>query len=167
MGDIIDYVTGLTVPDIGAEANRQAVEKALVNIKGFAKDDIEVDAPIRVVLGSETYASKIDLMLSVMGKRFMAIKCAAGSLDSWQRQILAAARLNEDYQIPYAMASDGHSEIVWDVLSGKKLPWGLPTKAEAIERMRTLVLAPLAVERRHREALIFRSYDSMQLNVVR
>ena len=35
-----DYVTGKEIPNIGAEQNRQAVERFLVEKKGFSKQDI-------------------------------------------------------------------------------------------------------------------------------
>jgi len=167
MDFIKDFVTGLEMPNIGAEANRQAVEKMLVNLHGYAKTDIAVNTPIVVMVRGAPYESKIDLMVSVMGKRFAAIKCAAGSLDSWERQIVAAARLHESYQVPYAVASDGQRMVVWETLTGQKCVFGLPTKKSAVNEMRNLVLTPLSQERRHREALIFRSYDSMQINVTR
>ena len=41
---VVDYITGKTKPDTGAEANRQKVERRLVEEKGYAKSEIEVDA---------------------------------------------------------------------------------------------------------------------------
>ena len=40
---LTDYVTGKEVPNIGAEENRQTVERYLVEKKGFSKQDIGVD----------------------------------------------------------------------------------------------------------------------------
>ena len=34
---VVDFVTGEQVPDMGAEANRQAVERILVNRLGYEK----------------------------------------------------------------------------------------------------------------------------------
>ncbi|MGD9243137.1 MAG: type I restriction enzyme HsdR N-terminal domain-containing protein, partial [Desulfobacterales bacterium] len=79
---IEDFVTGRDVPEIGAESNRQAVERLLVIEKGYAKEDIEVDAQIEFDVGKERYASQVDLVVSLDGgtMRVMAIKCVAGSL---------------------------------------------------------------------------------------
>jgi len=38
-----DYITGNIVANIGAEINRQQVEKILVEQKGYAPKDIQVD----------------------------------------------------------------------------------------------------------------------------
>ena len=92
---IIDFITGKDVPNIGAEEHRQAVERFLVEQKGFLKEDIEVDADIEMRVGGEPYRSQVDLVVSADGgkTRFMAIRCAAGSLGSREREIVAAARL--------------------------------------------------------------------------
>jgi len=166
----IDFVTGEMVPDIGAEANRQAIERVLVNTKGFAKEDIEVDADIETNVGDIPYRSQIDLVVSVDGIRFMAVKCAAGSLGSREREITAAARLLDRYQIPFALVSDGETAILLDTVSGKKISEGLnaiPSKDQARKRVQATTLQPLAANRVEREKLIFRSYDSMNVNVRR
>jgi hypothetical protein len=45
---IIDYVTGKAIPNVGAEENRQMVERFLVNEKGYSKADIEVDVDLEM-----------------------------------------------------------------------------------------------------------------------
>ena len=92
---ITDFVTGKEIPNVGAEENRQMVERFLVNEKGFSKEDIEVDVDIEMTVAGEPYRSQIDLVVSIDGgaTRFMAIKCAAASLGSREREILAASRL--------------------------------------------------------------------------
>jgi hypothetical protein len=167
---IIDFITGNAVPEIGSEANRQKVERFLVVDKGFAKSDIEVDTGIEIVIDGEVYRSQIDLVVTVEGKRFMVIKCVAASLGSWEREILSAARLLDRYQIPLAVVADGKTAIVLDTLRGKKVGEGLgaiPSKAEAKKVVATLTLSPLPEKRHEKEKLIFRSYDSMNVNVRR
>lgn len=167
---LIDFITGEKLPDTGAEINRQAVEKLLVCEKGFARSDIEVDADIELLIGDRPYRSQIDLIASVGATRFMLIKCAAGSLGSREREALAAARLIESYQIPLTVVSDGKSAIVLDTASGKKTGEGLdaiPTRDDARQRLKTLVLQPLPAEKKEGEKLIFRTYDTMNVNVRR
>ena len=86
---ITDFVTGKEIPNVGAEENRQMVERFLVNEKGFSKEDIEVDVDIEMTVAGELYRSQIDLVVSVDGgvTRFMAVKCAAASLGSREREI--------------------------------------------------------------------------------
>lgn len=167
---ITDFVTGEKIPDVGAEANRQMIEKVLVTEKGYAKKDIEVNAPIEVTIGDEPYRSSVDLVVSVHGKRYMAIKCAPGSLGSREREIVSAARLLDEYQIPVSVVSDGKTAMVLDTVSGKKIGEGLdaiPSKKALQEMAKSFKLQPVAEKRLEREKLIFRSYDSMNVNVGR
>ena len=167
---LIDFVTGEKVPDIGAEINRQALERFLVNEKGFAKTDIEVDTDLELIIAEKPYRSQVDLVVSVDGTRYMAIKCAAGSLGSREREIVAAARLLAPYQIPVAAVSDGKTAIILDTVSGKKIGEGLkfiPSKNEAGNSLKKITLQPLPVKRVEGEKLIFRTYDMMNVNVRR
>jgi hypothetical protein len=164
---LIDFITGRPVANTGAEANRQRIERLLVEAKGYAKADIEVGASIGFRIGEETYRSCVDLVVRVRGRRYMVIKCAPGSLASRDREVLAAARLLDEYQIPLAVASDGQTALVWDTISGKRIGQELssiPTRAGAEAKFDPLRLLPLAEARRMRQQLIFRSYDSMNVN---
>jgi hypothetical protein len=171
---ITDFVTGKEIPNVGAEENRQTVERFLVAEKGFSKEDIAVDVDIEISVAGETYRSQIDLVVSVDDEYgstpFMAIKCAAASLGSREREILAAARLLAENQLPFSVVSDGKTAIVLDTVSGKNLGEGLNailSKAEARERLREIKPLPFPKEKREREKLIFRSFDSMNVNVGR
>ncbi|MDX9785415.1 MAG: type I restriction enzyme HsdR N-terminal domain-containing protein [Desulfobacterales bacterium] len=167
---IEDFVTGQQVPNVGAEANRQAMEKVLVQEKGFLKSDIEVDAAIEVTIAGEPYESRIDLVVSTNGQRIMAIKCAAGSLSSREREIVAAARLIDTCQIPLAVVSDGAQAIVLDTLTGKKISDGMdavPTKAQAVQLLKDAEPVAFPENKREREKLVFRTYDIENVNVRR
>ncbi len=167
---LTDYITGRTIPHVGAEANRQAVEVFLVETLGFAKSEIEVDRPLEFKLKGKTYRSTADLAVIIDGKYMIVIKCAAGSLGSREREVLAAARLLVEYQVPLAVVSDGHTALVFDAVTGKKRGQALaaiPSRQELIDYTRKMTLVPLPSDRREREQLIFRSYDSMNVNVSR
>ena len=170
---LIDFVTGEEVPNIGAEENRQAVERFLVEEKGYLKADIAVDVDIELTIAGAPYQSQIDLVVSLDEGcvRFMVFKCAAASLGSREREIIAAARLlDANYQIPYAVVSDGKSAIVLDTITGKKIEEGMaaiPSKKQAIDTLKSIDLVALPKERLERERLIFRTYDNQNVNVQR
>ena len=167
---LIDYVTGEAVPDIGAEANRQAVERILVEEKGFAKEEIEVDRELALTIAGEPYQSRIDLVVSLEGEPMMAVKCAPGSLASREREIVAASRLVTPSPIPLSIVSDGKSAVVLATGSGQKIGEGLaavPDRPE-LKRIRPeLGCSPLSESQREREKLIFRTYDVENVNVAR
>lgn len=167
---LTDYITGEKVLNIGAEANRQAVEKYLVEEKGYLPEDIEVDAKVTLTIGGEPYRTAVDLVVSTDGKRVMALKCAAGSLGSREREIIAAARLLADYQLPFAVVSDGSTATLLDTVKGKKAGKGMdaiPSKEEARAHLAGSLPVAYPEERKEREKIIFRTYDSMNVNVQR
>ncbi len=97
---ITDFITGETLPNVGAEENRQAVEHFLVEKCGFAKAAIRVNVPLSVTVKGEAYHGRVDLAVSAKGRTMMVIKCVAGSPGSWLREMVAAARLLEESPFP-------------------------------------------------------------------
>jgi hypothetical protein len=168
-----DFLTGREIPNVGAEANRQAVARYLVDTKGYRAADIIVDAPLALEVGGASYRSRIDLLVMAgqPPRPFMAIKCAAGSLGSREREILSAARIYDaSSQIPLAVVSDGRNATVIDAVSGKKLAEGMaaiPDSRTADRQITRHAPVPYPPERMEREKLIFRSYDLLNVNVAR
>ena len=168
-----DYLTGREIPDVGAEANRQAVERFLVETKGYLASDIIVDAPLAFEAAGERYHSRIDLLVMAgrPARPFMAVKCAAGSLGSREREIVSAARIFDPAaQVPLAVVSDGQNATVIDALSGRKLAEGMaaiPDRREAHRQAERNAPQPYPLERMEREKLIFRSYDQLNVNIIR
>ena len=167
---IKDFITGKEVPNIGAEENRQAVEKYLVEQKGYAKGDLEIDAPLAFDIQEETYHAKVDIVVCIDNRRLMAIKCAAGSIGSREKEILSAAKLLEDYQVPISIVSDGRNALVFDTVSGKQLGAGLeaiPSREEVATRFKDEDFQAVPEKRLEQVKLVFRSYDSMNVNISR
>ncbi len=163
-----DYITGETVPLVGAEENLQKTARRLVNEKGYAREDLRRSVPIELSIGAESYRSRLDLVVSVAGKSIMVIKCAAGSLGSREREALAGARLLESRPIPLSVVSDGENVIVLSTENGKTLgnDWEvLPNKESALSQLAEQELDHLSEDRKRKESLIFRTYDSMNVNV--
>jgi hypothetical protein len=168
---IVDFITGEQIPNIGSEENRQQLEKFLITEKGYDKADIQVDADIVVSFKGEPYRSTVDLVITLENIRFMVIKCVAGAIDTWEREILAAARVFEKkYQIPFCAVCDGQSALVIDTLTGKKVGNNIDSilsKSEAIKILKNITLQPLPENRFTKEQMIFRSYDLENVNVKR
>ena len=164
---IVDFITGRTVPNIGAEENRQDLERYLVERKGYGREDIEVEVPIEMDIAGERYRSVVDLVAGAGGRRMVAFRCAAGSLGSCEREILAAARLLDRYQIPWAVASDGRDAVVLDTVTGRRVGAGLaavPGRAELAAQLPGVEFKALPEDRRLREQRIFRTYDREGVN---
>jgi hypothetical protein len=166
--NLVDFITGQTIPNIGPEANRQTVERFLVEIKGYSRGDVIVDAPIEMEIDGDIYRSTVDIVLQIEGIPLIAIKCAAGSIGSREREIVSAARLFTDTPLPLAVVSDGSNAIVLDTQTGKKMGDCLddiPSRQEASVLAQKGPLPPIPQERLIRQKLVFRSYDSMNVNV--
>ncbi len=167
---ITDFITGRRIPDEGAEANRQAFEKFLITGRAFTRKDIDVNVPITVIVDGTCYRSRVDLTINIQGRIVMAVKCAAGSLGSRQREILAAARLLTDYPVPVCIVTDGQTALVFDTFTGREMASGLdavPDRTQAEKIAADMDLAPWPATRRAREAIIFKSYDAMNINRTR
>ena len=159
---VSDYITGKPVRNIGSEVSRQIFEKFLVDEKGYAKKDIKVDEELIVQFKGEDYISAIDLIVSCKEKPLMAIACVAGSIGSYEREILAGARLVYDYQIPFAVSTDARDAIVMDTFSGKKLGQGLdaiPSKKDAFKLVETMAYKSFDKNKKEREMIIYRSFN--------
>lgn len=164
---LTDYITGKKIFDTGSEANRQVIEKFLVDKKGYAKSDIRVDEPIEVTFKGEPYTSTLDLVVFFRDRAVMAVRCAAGSIGSYEREIVSGARLVYDYQIPLAVTADGRDAIILDTLSGKKISQGmdtLPSKEDMACRFDQFEFSGLDTKRKEREMIIFRSFNMDRTN---
>ena len=165
---ITDYITDKSVKNVGAEASRQIFEKFLVKNRGWSKKDIKVDEEIIVQFKGRDYISKIDLIVCCNEKAFMAITCVAGSIGSYEREILAGASLIYDYQIPFAVSTDAKNAVIMDTLTGKKYGQGLDavfSKEQALTIVDALEYKTFDKNRKEREMLIYRSFNMEKINV--
>lgn len=165
---ITDYITGKTVRNVGPEASRQIFEKFLVEQKGYDKKDIRVDEPLTVQFKGEDYHSSIDLIVQLDDKPIMAITCVAGSIGSYEREILAGARLVYDVQIPFAVTTDAKDAIILDSNTGKTIGKGIEAifdKASALKMLEKLSFKPFENEKREKEMIIYRSFNLEKINI--
>jgi len=167
---ITDYATGMEIPNAGPEGNRQLFEKKLVEEKGYSKQDIRINEPIEVMFKGEPYTSTLDLVVFCKDRPVMAARCIAGSLGSYEREILAGARLVYDFQIPFSVSTNGTEALVRDTLTGKPYKEeshnldAVPSKAEAETILADLVPQKFPEDRKEREMIIFRSYNIEKIN---
>jgi hypothetical protein len=165
---ITDFITQKAVRNIGPQVGRQTFEKFLVNEKGYEKKDIQVDKELIVQFQGQDYISSIDLIVSCNLKAFMAITCVAGSIGSYEREILAGARLVCDYQIPFAVTTDARNAIIMDTLSGKTIGHDLdaiPSKEQALTQIESIEFKSFDPNRKEREMIIYRSFNLEKVNI--
>lgn len=163
-GTCTDFVTGETLTDTDDERIRQRIVRLLVEERGFAKGELEMRRRIETLFAHQFVTSKIDIVVQYNGKSFMIIRYAPGSLVTRERSAIAAARvLNEDYQIPLAVVTNGVDAELLDCLTGKVLGSGMgaiPSRDDAARMFDQLRFLPLPEPvKREKELRILNAYD--------
>ncbi|MCP3941969.1 MAG: type I restriction enzyme HsdR N-terminal domain-containing protein [Desulfobacteraceae bacterium] len=164
---IRDFITGKEIDNRGSEASRQIFEKFLVEVKGFNKKEIKVDTPLIVQFKGKDYVSAIDLIVHCDNKPFMAVTCVAGSIGSYEREILAGARLVYKSQLPLAVSTDARNAVIMETVSGKTIGHGLdaiPSRQEAEKRFISIEEIIYDPKKREREMIIYRSFNMEKIN---
>jgi len=147
------------------EAVREEMFRFLTERKGYLPDDIERDRLFKVsVPGCEDTIST-DFIIKLGERRFMAIKCAAGSVDTRERHITAFARVVDGYQIPFCLVTDGENTRLIDTLTGKVFSEDIssvPAREEAIRQAEGMELRPYPSERLEREKRILLAFETVR-----
>ncbi|MDA8098487.1 MAG: type I restriction enzyme HsdR N-terminal domain-containing protein [Nitrospiraceae bacterium] len=145
-----------------AAESRKMVEYLLLEKKGYAAGDIRKAAAFEVQLGDETAWSSVDFIVSIDGRIGMIIKCAAGSLDSRQRQAVAAARVISSPPAPVAVVADPVDANVLDVATGKMTGEGfgaIPVKDQLRTIMAEQAMTSPDPKRLEKEKRILLAFD--------
>ncbi len=149
-------------------AVRKLAEAILLDEKGYAPEDIRKNVSFDVILGSETAQSCVDFVVSMGQRHGMIIKCAAGSIASRERQVVAAARVFGELPIPVAVVMDPVSAVVLDGVRGTVLGEGfeaIPTKEQLSKMVSGMDLTPVPAEKREREKRILLAFDALRCSI--
>ncbi len=162
LGETVDFITGQTLPDTLDERIRQQIARFLVEEKGYAKQDIETRIPLSVTVDNSTGTAVVDFRIRIQKKSVMILMFGPGSIVTRQRAALAAARLLEDYAVPYAVITNGKDAQFMDTASGKSLGEGLNaiiSKKNILEEFGRLAFEEIPQNRREKEARILFALD--------
>jgi predicted polyphosphate/ATP-dependent NAD kinase len=163
-----DYLTGDEIPLTGAEENRQKVIEFLVEQKGYSKSEIKRKISFELIIEEEIYKTELDLAIVIDQKYCMAFKTPAGSLASWDREIIAAARIFiKDYQIPFAIVTNGENAEIFDSVKGKKISNGMdkiPSRQDIEKYISENSFVKFPEEKIERQKMVFRTYDTLNVN---
>jgi len=162
LGKTVDFVTGQPIVDTHDERARQKIARFLVEHKGYRKEDIEPRSKIPLRVDGKRATARVDFVIRVGGKAFAIVIFGPGSLVSRERPALAAARLVERYEVPFAVVTNGENAEVLETRSGRVIAEGLeaiPSREEALERIGALTFEELSEERLEREQRILYAFD--------
>lgn len=162
LGKTVDFITGRTILDTHDERARQKIARFLVEEKGYSRDDIQVRREILLNVDGNKGAARVDFVIRVNGKAFAIIIFGPGSLVSRERSTVAAARLVENYEVPFAIVTNGKDAEVLETKSGHVIAEGLkaiPSKEEALERIQTLTFEKVPEKKLEKEKRILYTFD--------
>jgi len=133
--------------------------------KGYAPDDMQKGVRFDVILGQEHARAQMDFVVLIEGRAAMVIKCAAGSLSSRERHVVAAARVFGSSPVPIAVVMDPMDAVVLDGMSGRVVGEGygaIPTRDQLRSMIAEREYKPLAPEKLEREKRVLLAFDAIQ-----
>ena len=149
---------------------RKMIAYLLREKKGYLPEEVRKGLAFEVTLGKETVWSSADFIVSVEGRMGIIIKCAAGSLDSRERQAVAAARVIASPPVPVAVVADPVTAVVLEVAGGKVIGEGfgaIPTKEQLQEILSGKMPQTLDARRLEKEKRILLAFDAIKCCVPR
>lgn len=161
---LTDYLSGKEIPFSNRDNIRQKIVKFLVEEKGYRKEDIFLDREIKFEIESQLVSSPVDIAIGLDNKTIIVFKCASGSVVSRERQIIATARLLEDYVVPFAVVTNGVDLELLDTISEKVLGeemLSIPTRQKLFEDCRELTLRPVNRKKLIYEQRVLYTYDGI------
>ncbi len=144
---------------------REIVREYLLNEKGYSQEDIEHDREFDITLDDYSASTSVDYIIKLNGRRFMAIKCSPGALESRERHLISFARIADSYQIPLAVVTDGFHARMLDAISGKLISEGLdslPERSKAIEILKGIEPLPYPAGKIEKEKRILLAFDAIK-----
>ena len=163
-GTLADFITGEELTDTDDERFRQDLSRMMVNERGYRKEELEPRRYIETLFSTQFVRSTIELCVRLHDKTVLIIRYAPGSLVTRERSAIAAARvLENEYQIPLAVITNGQDAELLDSANGNVLATGMEailTRQELEEMFSELEFRePLQDKKRERELRILNAFD--------
>lgn len=149
---------------------KQKVLDILIKEQEFSLDEIEIDPEFRLKLSNCEATVSIDFIINLQSVSFIAIRSVPTAIESWERYVIAFARVIKDYQIPYAVVTDGENARIFDVLSGSLVSdhlKGLFNRQEALNLMDDFKKIPCSANRIEKEKRIIYAFEGIKCPTVK
>ncbi|MFO7803196.1 MAG: type I restriction enzyme HsdR N-terminal domain-containing protein [Desulfovermiculus sp.] len=135
-----DYITGQEIEVTTYEDIRQDMARFLVEEKGVPKEAIGSKVQVTVQIDGRPYVQLVDLVIGYQGQApVMALKFCAGQVETYTRQILAAARLLPQGPAMLAAVTDTKKALFLQVENGKVVQECAYTEFPNWEDMQSMV----------------------------
>ena len=144
---------------------KQMVLEFLIREKHFKPEEIETNSEFKINLGNNEITVHIDFVVNLPTASFMVIQCSSSSLEAWERYVTSFARVIKDYQIPYAVVTDGENAQIIDVLVGKLIGKSLIelfNRKDALNKMKDFKKIPCPANRLEKEKRIVYAIEGIK-----
>jgi Type I restriction enzyme R protein N terminus (HSDR_N) len=161
---LTDYLTGAEIPFSNRDNIRQKIVRFLVEERGYLKADIGVHREILFETDGEKFRSPVDIAIAIGGRTLAVWKCSSGSLVSRERQIIATARLLEDYVVPFSAVTNGQDLEFLDSCSEKIIGCGfeaIPSRQDLLKKAEGFPVRRMKNGKIIYEQRILSTYDSI------
>lgn len=144
LGQVLcDYLTGEHIEETSYEDCRQALAHLLVQERGYPRDRLRPKVGIEFLVDGKPYCRVADLVARDEADRpLLVLFFTAGQPGTFDREIVAAARLLPGGPAPLAAATDTREAVLHETARGTRIGSGLD---EALPRWEHL----LELARRH------------------
>ncbi len=145
---------------IKIEGVKELVWNILINDKLFKPEEIKIDPSFNIKMSDCEATLILDYLVVLNSYYFLIIKCSP-SIESWERYIKAVARISTDYQIPFAMVTNGFNAKIIDIISDRLIGnninelFNRNRALEYIENFKKIPFPPDKIEREKRIAYAF------------
>jgi len=144
---------------------RRSVWIFLTQQKGFDPKEIEIDPQFNIVLSNCAVSVSIDFIINISSQSFMVIRCVQSAIESWERYTIAFARSVKDYQIPYAVVTDGENARIYSMFTGSLVSDtmnGIPNRQKATAQMKDFQKIPCPQKRIEKEKRIICAFEGIK-----
>jgi len=162
MGETVDFLTGISLPDTHDERIIQDLSKFLVLEKGYLKTDIISRKRLKAVAGTESGFVVLNFVICINDRCVLLLQYGPGSVVTRQRPAIAAARLYTDTIIPICVVTNGNETDIMDTHTGQIISRGLeniPSRKDMQKGFNALKFAKLDANQNEKENRILYTMD--------
>ena len=135
-GTLTDRLTGQVLPDTHDERYRQKIVEHLLEVCGYAPNDVEAARMVEVNAGDKKARFPVDFIVKLEGVPMMVVRYGPGSLVTRHRSAQALCLVLEPCEIPVAVVTNGEKVDVLDGGTGKVIGHGfemIPLRTDLIK----------------------------------
>lgn len=123
---LCDYLTGEEIEETTYEDCRQAMARLLVEERGYPAEQLRPKVGINFPIDGKNYCRVADLVAyGEDGKPLLLLFFTAGQPGTFDREIVAAARLIEGGPAPLAAATDTSVAVLHETATGRLVDSGV------------------------------------------